>query len=321
MQLIRPSVEIINEPDTLKRIEIAGRVCYKSEDRITDGSAEKFFKNLIKRGHTSVIEHSNLIVYTQTDAACSHLLDILQEYERDTDLPSYIRNDWKSSVIGNFTIGEEEYDYTNVFSGNLRAWRSLAQRYNGESIFIRLFGKHPWFEDIFEHRKNSPLSDDEYIACMYDDWAQAEIIPYAPGNTHNIITCKFTCSRGVSHEIVRHRIMSFSQESTRYCNYKDLAVVIPHWFDDFSTPNYSINLKNFIDSNLHAEKCYRAYIENGMKPQDARSALTNDTKTEVVVTGTILAWKRFIELRESPAAHPDIRLLANMFKETGAVVF
>lgn len=321
MQLVKPSIEIINEPDTLKRIEIAGRVCYKSEDKITEGSAEKFYKSLVKRGHTSVLEHSNLIVYAQTDEARDHLVDIIAEYNRESDIPSYIRNDWRGDNYETFTIDGDELCYTSVFSGNLRAWRALAKRYAGESVFIKLFGRHPWFEDIFSERRFGPLSFDEYEACCYDEWAQAEIIPWAPGDMHNIITCKFICSRGVSHEIVRHRLMSFSQESQRYCNYKDLAIIISHWFGDYSMPNYALNLKNFLDSNLQAEHNYRTYIENGMKPQDARGVLTNDTKTEVVVTGTILGWKRFIELRESPAAHPDIRVLAKMFKESGAVDF
>lgn len=321
MHLVKPSIQIINEPDTLKRIEIAGRVCYKSEDKITDGSAEKFYKSLVRMGHTSVLEHSNLIVYAQNANTCQHLLDIISEYNRESDLPSYIRNDWRNDVMGNFMIKDKTYVYSFVFSGNLRAWRSLIARYSGESVFVKLFGKHPWFEDIFANRRRGALTEEEYEACRFDEWAQAEIIPCAPGDMHNIVTCKFVCSRGTSHEIVRHRTMSFSQESTRYCNYADLAIVTPFWYDDLSTPNYVVNLENFLESNLQAEEFYRTYIENGLKPQAARGALTNDTKTEVVVTGTILAWKRFVELRESPAAHPDIRILAKMFKESGVIEF
>ena len=116
MQIIKPKVEIIRESDTLKRIELAGRTCYKSEDRITDDSAERFFKAIIKRNHTSVLEHSNLIIYCQTDDTIAHLYDICNEYAGETHKPHYIRNDmWAGDAYIGDDIFENESRLMNLF--------------------------------------------------------------------------------------------------------------------------------------------------------------------------------------------------------------
>ena len=128
------------------------------------------------------------------------------------------------------------------------------------------------------------------------------------------ITAKFICDRGVSHEIVRHRVMSFAQESTRYCNYsknkfgQELTFIEPAW--EFPSSNI-VNTKERYEAMLgEAEANYMELITLGFKPQEARAVLPNALKTEIVVTGFIDDWKHFFELRCDNAAHPDIRKLA-----------
>lgn len=313
MEIIKPNVEIIMEPDNLKRIEIAGRTCYKSESQITADSAKKFYQNLIRRGHTSVLEHSNLIctpVHVDHDyiggmISCMKDQQLLN-HDVNSDLPIYIRT---SGLL---------------YSGNLRSWRNMIKilvsspfsipykRHDSKVYTCALFGHMPEFADLFEN------IDDATKADATDLRNQGIVVVsgvQSDDPIHNIITARFTCSRAMSHELVRHRLMGISQESQRYVKYGELTVIEPHWWENLEYPKYEVARTVFLKSNLEAEHNYSAYIDAGLPPQSARGALTNDTKTEVVLTGTIPAWKRFLDLRDSSAAHPDIQILAKLFRE------
>ncbi len=146
---------------------------------------------------------------------------------------------------------------------------------------------------------------------------------------HEKISVRIICDRGVSHEIVRHRIASYSQESTRYCNYSkdkfgnELTFIRPPWVDmDEPDPSLSQMWQVGMSS---AELCYRRMIELGWTPEQARTVLPNSLKTEVVMTANIREWRHFFRLRCSPAAHPQMRQIANMmlagFKEAVPVIF
>ena len=165
---------------------------------------------------------------------------------------------------------------------------------------------------------------------------------------HRRVTVKFTCDRGVSHEFVRHRVFSFLQESTRYCNYSKekfdgVTYIIPRWIHDIQEEeakyvdsltyvprDHVMDMKgislvmtlatmdrtvaDFVDV---MDKCERAYInmtklDDGTKllPQQARQVLPNALKTELIMTGTIDQWEGFFKLRCAPSAHPDARYLA-----------
>ena len=133
------------------------------------------------------------------------------------------------------------------------------------------------------------------------------------------ITARFTCDRGISHEIVRHRVMSFAQESQRYVGYdkerfgNEIVFVKPHWYDE----EFPACL-TWIESLKDAEKKYMELREAGLKPQDARGVLPNATKTEIVVTGFESDWEHFFDLRANGttgAPHPDIKKLAVELQE------
>ena len=130
------------------------------------------------------------------------------------------------------------------------------------------------------------------------------------------ITARFTCDRGVSHEIVRHRVMSFAQESQRYIGYdkekfgSEVTFIKPHWYDE----EFPACL-TWVESLKDAEQKYMDLREAGLKAQDARGVLPNATKTEIVVTGFESDWEHFFELRTAGAAHPDIRKLALELQE------
>ncbi|MBO6108074.1 MAG: FAD-dependent thymidylate synthase [Eubacterium sp.] len=137
---------------------------------------------------------------------------------------------------------------------------------------------------------------------------------------HEAITVRFICDRGVTHEIVRHRIASYSQESTRYCNYtsdkfgNEITVI-----DLASGFNYDLN--NASDKKKYdiwkrsmeeSEKAYFEMLEAGATAQEARSVLPNSLKTEIVITMNIRSWRNFFKLRTDKAAHPQMQEVADI---------
>lgn len=284
MKLIESSVQIIEEKDPYKMIELAGRTCYKSEDKITENSAKEFVDRMIKLGHGAMLEHGT--IYLKIDKT------------EDGHLPP-ARLYWSD---GNHK------KYTRV-------------RKHGNSIYVTT--------NLRVIVENDRLDDLQY---------QVE-----PTEHHEKrITAKFICDRGVSHEFVRHRVFSFAQESTRYCDYSkdkfrnDITYIIPSWLDlpegkysdwdndwcDVSelkllypeVDNLSDPANCFLQSIKNAEYYYFMLINRGWKPQQARQVLPNATKTELVMTGFESDWEHFFELRCSGAAHPDAKKLADELK-------
>ena len=121
---------------------------------------------------------------------------------------------------------------------------------------------------------------------------------------HSMITVRFICDRGVSHELVRHRLASFSQESTRYVNYgdKDIEFICPH-------TSIGMDFELWKTAMEKAEETYKTLLVFGWSPQEARSVLPNATKTELVMTANIREWRHIFKLRTSKAAHPQMRAL------------
>ncbi len=149
---------------------------------------------------------------------------------------------------------------------------------------------------------------------------------------HFSFSVRFVVDRGVSHEIVRHRMASYCQESTRYVNYgndkNELTFIKPCFFDD------TIDSDDFYKDPLFnewavamdgAEKSYLFMMENEATPQEARSVLPNSTKTELIMTANLREWRHFFKLRTAPAAHPQMREVAipllNELKEKLPAIF
>lgn len=143
---------------------------------------------------------------------------------------------------------------------------------------------------------------------------------------HAIVTMRIVCDRGVSHELVRHRIASYSQESTRYCNYskdkfsKSITVIEPCFWQD--KPDMMEKWKSSMEN---AERHYFELVASGASPQEARSVLPNSLKTEIVVTMNLREWRHFCKLRTSKKSHPQMREVAiqalQLLSETIPVIF
>ena len=277
MKLIESKVEVIEQQPGLegmyKQIELAGRTCYKSEDKITEDSAKEFVDRMIKSKHGAMLEHGTVYLIIPIIESKAYRID------------SYNRNKYSKSHID--VDGHVYYITTN----------------------LRVLVENNWLDDL------------KYIC--------------EPTEQHEKrITARFTCDRGVSHEIVRHRVMSFAQESTRYCNYgkdkfgNEVTFIKPTWynivsdeqkeaFDDFlsiSEEAYMALLDKW--ENRTPDKRYKTKFKgNPLTPQQARQVLPNALKTEIVVTGFESDWEHFFELRTAGAAHPDCSKLAKELKQ------
>lgn len=143
---------------------------------------------------------------------------------------------------------------------------------------------------------------------------------------HEKVTVRVICDRGISHEVVRHRIASYTQESTRFCNYSkgrfngEITLIKPcFWNED------SKEYKIWENAMENAEKTYMELIKLGAKPEEARSVLPNSLKTEIVITMNLREWRHFFKLRTSKRAHPQMREIATAllqeFKKRIPIIF
>ena len=307
MKIINAQASVLVENDPIKKIEKCGRVCYKSEDKITEDSAEKFVANIIKRGHEAVLEHASFIFQV------SHNV-----YEDLRDKVMFVENRYPVKMYLRFT---ESDGY--VVSGNVRAWRD----------FFCFAGVPPYMNDFVEANPIlfPEFKSDSPFNIEGGEWSIRQISTNDLVSTyqrlvHEDVSVKFICDRGISHEIVRHRPASFCQESTRYCNYSkdgfggEITVIKPMSFDCSDSP-YRIWKR----SCENAETAYFDLLNEGCTPQEARSVLPNSLKTEVVMTADMREWRHFIRLRCAPAAHPDMRVVArllyDLLKSTYPVFF
>lgn len=305
MKIVNSSHEIWQRPgtdemDILRFIEKVGRVCYKSEDKITDTSAETFVGHLIKRKHGAVMEHAALLFRMSLDTFAMVEKEV-RYLEHNCAFQSFLR----------FTTNM--HDEYGIISGNIRAWRDFID------ANIEWIGVIPsyMYSVIHDYPRLFPEYADginKEVAALFRYFETITVNDLKTENEHRVhhdITMMFICDRGVTHEIVRHRPASYAQESTRYCNYSgdkfgnEITVVAPSWCDTDSVP--------YIEWKASCENAETRYIwmtqQFDCTPQEARSVLPTSTKAELVMTASIGEFRHFLALRTSPAAHPDIRAL------------
>lgn len=274
MKLIKPSFTILHQAPGLegvyKQIELAGRTCYKSEDKITPDSAKAFVERMINSGHGAMLEHGTVYLGMPIEAIIPIEANGWGKYESN----KYSKGGVVCSINGEKRV---------AITTNLR-----------------VLVENGWLDDL------------QYI-CEPTKYHEKRI------------TVRFICDRGVSHEFVRHRVFSFAQESTRYCNYSkdkfgnELTFIQPCYLNEAELAQYGpyhLVSRNkspesiFICSLNNAEKDYLTLIESGWKAQEARAVLPNALKTELVMTGFATDWPHFFELRCASNAHPQARELA-----------
>lgn len=271
MNLINQSATVWGETPYIKEeailwIERAGRTCYRSEDKIIEGSGQKFVENIWKRKHFSVIEHSNLVIRTREKSKYPHMA--LQ-----------VEKSVYNSIYFNFAIVKDQV----YIGGNWRAWIE-------------------WYNCLGEGEMTLDNLIETFDNEMYEVVTEPDEIP----NEMKMITVEFITDRAVTHEMVRHRPASYSQESQRYVRYGDIDFIKPAWHEKASP---TVKAYFWVCCN-GLDLYYKWFMKDAkMKAEDARVILPNCTATKIIMSATVPEWKHVFMLRTSKAAYPQIRNL------------
>ena len=281
MKLIQQSADIWKQPKgkigIYKQVERAARLCYMSTDKITEDSYKRFINMLSTKGHNSPLEHGT--VYLAFDEPRSA--------RKSFEVQKYIKNPYSR-------VSEDVYDRDDYRPGE----RQYSTAY--VTTNYRVLIENGWLDDL-------------KYKCEPTEYHEKRI------SVHTVT------SIGVSRELNRHRVNSIAEQSTRYCNYSkdkfgnEITFIIPNWVNTKS-PNTNQEGPSIADMEwstamLNAEASYMNLLKMGWKPEQARSVLPLDTKTELVHTAFLSDWMHFFNLRTSPAAHPMMRDLANKIKQ------
>lgn len=348
MKIIPSSVQILDNDwsikDIFRAVEQAGRTCYKSVGtryfRLSEGPKNSLESNLIKQAQSDV----RVVCKKGADFDPAYYLSIpnkfigdylnIEQFDEETfeDSPYYenltaedfvgmLMKSGHGAMLEHGTVYLTiTYDPENIEDRKLlsKYWKNSYTK-----VISKILESPDLNKSLSEQKIGESIKVTKAIAyittnlrvLVENDWLDDLKYVCEPTEYHaKRVMVRFICDRGVSHEIVRHRVMSFAQESTRYCNYskdkfgQELTFIEPSW--EFPSSNIVNTRERFEAMLKEAEANYMELITLGFKPQEARAVLPNALKTEIVVTGFIDDWKHFFELRCSNAAHPDIRKLA-----------
>ncbi len=278
--------------------EYCGRICYKSEGRITSDSALSFCREIAERGHNSVLEmRVKSFLITIPGGSVDALIALN---------PKYL-------IIDDARDNQRYYMKEILITGSVRAFREMAMLYPDciitSAIAVVLEQRYPFF---FADIKSS-FRKCNTVNCHVNPVPLKNMIELIDNFKselflrHRHIGVKFTVNRAVTHEIVRHRPCSFLQESQRYCRYSDdkfgkrVTFIEPMFFKKDS-PEYQI----WEESMLFEEKQYFKLLETS-SPQASRTVLPNSCKTEIIVFANLVEWNHILHMRTSPAAEPSMR--------------
>ena len=308
MKVVNQESKIICGLSPMEHVELVGRICYKSEDKIKDGSAAKFVKMLYDHKHHAMLEHYRFIM--QVSPVIYELLgSIKHEYFEmtNTEYNGKQRMVISFSARGLINIVED----SDCAHHGILPMAVAGMRDELIGHIVKSFGCYELFG--WSRDKVNLLSTGvEFIANSPNTMNKTE------WKHHGWKTIHFITDRGVSHELVRHRPCSFAQESTRYCNYgldkfgKEITVV------DQGFVGYE--LVAWREACSVSERIYFELLDCGATPQMARAVLPTCVKTEIVTTATISEWEHVMNLRyhgTTGAPHPMIKELVQPLEENG----
>lgn len=285
MKLIESSVQIIEEKDPYKTIELAGRTCYKSEDKITENSAKEFVDRMIKLGHGAMLEHGT--IYLTIDGEDPNLSKIQSNPYTKVNLVPY-----EVLTEGNYTISYKAHITTNLrvlIENNLKEllqYQVEPTEHHEKRITAKFICDRGVSHEFVRHRVFS-FAQESQRYCNYNKDKFNNELTFIKPTWLDIPTGDYTYWDG------------------DWCDIDNMKIQLPS--DNGVADNFLWCLNN-------AGMQYRLLINKGLKPQEARGVLPNATKTELVMTGFESDWEHFFELRCSGAAHPDAKKLADELK-------
>lgn len=293
----------------LKKVEMIARVCYRSEASAMDLSDEdslkktaKFISMLLNRKHYAMFEHS--VFHFKMRIKYTNVYYQIRDFFNNSHycyVDSIYDEEHYLCVTTNLRfILESTYSLaTHCLKDEI--WKELSKVVK-DSSFYSLFNA------FFAQDDKSPYGVSAELCIPTEQ-------EYNSGLFEKYYTFCFTTDRGVTHELVRHRVASYAQESTRYCIYnKDITFMIPAQFDTFPE-NMKKAWKDFM---VKCAQEYRELIDSGVTPQNARSVLPNSLATKIVMTVSEEELKHVLCLRyegTTGAPHPDMKALMKKVKE------
>lgn len=306
MNLIESKVTPLpyNRDSLYEHIEKCGRTCYNSLDQIKSGSAVPFVSRLISSQHYAMLEHASFSFEVDSDLY-SHL-KAKNELTQFKSTPGvYEPSNWGAQSL-NFTHVNVSTGDRFIVSGNVRALNNV--RCYALSVVMSDVGIPTYVvPDDLNFRRSKCV----FIENMWNvpELTVEEI------SAHVYFTYCITTDRGVTHEFVRHRKMSFAQESTRYCNYSkgkfggEITYIKPHDYNNWPHPMKTI----FEFAITRSERDYMDIIEAGATPQQARAVLPNSVKATLIASANVQEWMHFFNVRYkglTGAPHPDMKDVA-----------
>ena len=282
MKLIESSVQIIEEKDPYKMIELAGRTCYKSEDKITEDSAKEFVDRMIKLGHGAMLEHGT--IYLTIDGEDPNLSKIQSNPHTKVNLVPY-----EVLTEGNYTVSYKAHITTNLrvlIENNLKEllqYQVEPTEHHEKRITAKFICDRGVSHEFVRHRVFS-FAQESQRYCNYSKDKFNNELTFIKPTWLDIPTGDYTYWDG------------------DWCDIDNMKIQLPS--DNGVADNFLWCLNN-------AGMQYKLLINKGLKPQEARGVLPNATKTELVMTGFESDWEGFFKLRCSGAAHPDAKKLAD----------
>ena len=290
MIVIDPSYEIqddLDQASLVVRLEACGRICYKSEEKISEGSALPFVKKIAEHGHNSVMEMAVVTLRLHCSAP---------------QITAFLECQPKFFIVDSVENGL-------LVTGSIRAFRELYSSFPEialvQAMVDFLGASHPYLlEGVWQ-----PVARKGDSAIGVEKMSLAQVEQLVPELVlrHRFLSVKFIVNRAVTHELVRHRPCSFLQESQRYCRYSQdkfgsqVTFIRPLFFAPGSA-EYSL----WQQAMKLTEALYLQLLETAT-PQAARTVLPNSCKTEIIVYCNLAEWKHIFKLRTSPAAEPSMR--------------
>lgn len=311
---VEPEATVIEMTRPDQHVERCGRVSYKSNSPLDATSSRNFLRNLVSRGHFSVLEHANFIVEVKNEAADKYSLA-----QVNTMLEVLAASNKFVNVTVNYVNKDDRFPRI-LISFNLR---SLAEGTLPASLGRVVVREYPYLDEVVPTSQkhtayDSDFFEEEYLSFISRD-ALSKLDKLTAGELahHLYTTILMTTDRGIANELVRHRAGSYTQESTRYCNYSkgkfdgQIRVVRPAGYYTLWSDNAKIHYDAIIDV---LETIYIEFTAHeGISPQFARSILPLSLATDIVVTGNHNYWAHFFDLRLwglTGSPHPDMQLLA-----------
>lgn len=334
MKIVNPEAKIMSRlgKTDYEFVERIGRICYKSEDAITPDSSVKFVKGLKARNHWAMLEHCILRFEMDYDLFIDLASEMIKQTDkRDVECIKYLRitGNAKHVILSGSFRGFYDYlklvvDFPNrsmsPHVGNIiyelvEHYPELFEEFKLDDFYVTVLNetKKRYKGDKHLPTLITPRQFEQMVEDAMESGCISEQEVLIP---HCAYTMIFTCDRGVSHELVRHRPCSFAQESTRYCNYsKDkfdnqISVIKPIFFQEGSK-QYEL-WERAVDT---AESAYFDLLLSGAKPQEARSVLPNSLKTEIVVTAYEDEWAHILNLRyhgTTGTPHPQMKEIMDL---------